>query len=131
MIDATVPAKLHASGLLPEVWLPDPRTLALRRQVTRRNQIVGQRVRLKTTAQSILHARLLPRCPHADLLGTRGRAGLMAQHLPADEHAAAERHLREYDRLREGLRVVEREQARDALVGADVKRLMTIPGIDT
>jgi hypothetical protein len=29
------------------------------------------------------------------------------------------------------LRVVEREQARDALVGADVKRLMTIPGIDT
>jgi transposase len=123
-------ARLYASGFLPEVWVPDPSTLALRRQVTRRNQIVRQRVRLKTTVQSILHAHLLPQCPHADLFGTRGRAWLMAQHLPADERAAAERHLREYDRLGEDLRVVERELARDALADANVKRLMTIPGID-
>lgn len=130
VIDATVLARLYASGFLPEVWVPDPSTLALRRQVTRRNQIVRQRVRLKTTVQSILHAHLLPQCPHADLFGTRGRAWLMAQHLPADERAAAERHLREYDRLGEDLRVVERELARDALADANVKRLMTIPGID-
>jgi transposase len=51
-IDATVLAKLYASNFLPEVWVPDARTLALRRQVTRRNQIVRQRVRLRTTAQS-------------------------------------------------------------------------------
>jgi transposase len=130
VIDATVLARLYASGFLPEVWVPDPSTLALRRQVTRRNQIVRQRVRLKTTVQAILHAHLLPQCPHADLFGTRGRARLMAQHLPADERAAAERHLREYDRLGEDLRVVERELARDALADANVKRLMTIPGID-
>lgn len=46
-IDATVLARLYASGFLPEVWVPDERTLALRRQVTRRNQIVRQRARLK------------------------------------------------------------------------------------
>jgi transposase len=39
-IDATVLAKLYASNFLPEVWMPDARTQALRRQVTRRNQIV-------------------------------------------------------------------------------------------
>src|SRR3712207_3196717 len=74
VIDATVLARLYASGFLPEVWLPDPETLALRRRVTRRERIMRQRVRLKTTAQSILHAHLLPQCPHADLFGIRGRA---------------------------------------------------------
>jgi transposase len=129
-IDATVLAKLYASNFLPEVWVPDQQTQALRRQVTRRNQIVRQRVRLKTTTQSILHAHLLPQCPHADLFGKRGRAWLMAQLLPADERNAVERHVREYDRLGEDLRVVERELARDALADPSIKRLMTIPGID-
>jgi transposase len=131
VIDATVLARLYASGFLPEVWVPDQRTLALRRQVTRRNQVVRQRARLKTIIQSILHAHLVPPCPHADLLGPRGRAWLLAQPLlPPDEADAVARHLREHDRLSEDLRVVERELAREALADADTKRLMTIPGID-
>lgn len=130
VIDATVLARLYASGFLPEVWVPDQRTLALRRQITRRNQIVRQRARLKTIIQSILHAHLVPPCPHADLLGPRGRAWLLAQPLPPDEADAVARHLREHDRLSEDLRVVERELAREALADADTKRLMTIPGID-
>ena len=129
-IDAAVLARLYASGFLPEVWIPDQRTLALRRQVTRRNQVVRQRVRLKTIVQSILHAHLVPQCPHADLFGHKGRAWLTAQHLPEDEREAVERHVREYDRAGEDLRVVERELARGALADASVKRLMTIPGID-
>jgi hypothetical protein len=55
-IDAAVLAKLYASGFLPEVWMPDAKTLALRRQVARRTQFVRQRVRLKNLIQSILHA---------------------------------------------------------------------------
>jgi transposase len=129
-IDATVLARLYASNFLPEVWVPDARTQALRRQVTRRNQIVRQRVRLKTITQSILHAHLMPQCPHAELFGIRGRAWLVGQPLPRDEQDAVERHLREYDRLGEDLKVVERELARDALADANIKRLMTIPGID-
>ena len=93
-IDATVQAKLCASDFLNEVWVPDAKALALRRQVTRRNQIVRRRVRLKTTTQSILHAHLLPQCPHADLFGNKGRAWLLAQDLPADERDAVERHVR-------------------------------------
>ena len=130
VIDATVLARLYASGFLPEVWVPDQGTLALRRQVTRRNQIVRQRVRLKTIIQSILHAHLVPPCPHADLLGPKGRTWLLGQALPPDEQDAVARHLREHDRLSEDLRVVEREIARDALADEDTKRLMTVPGID-
>jgi len=129
-IDASVLARLYASGFLPEVWIPDEHTLGLRRQVTRRNQIVRQRAKLNTIAQSILHAHLVPPCPHADLFGPKGRAWLLAQPLPADEGEAIHRHLREYDRLTEDLRVIERGLARDALANPEAKRLMTIPGID-
>jgi transposase len=130
VIDATVLARLYASGFLPEVWVPDQQTMSLRRQVTRRNQVVRQRVRLKTMIQAILHAHLVPQCPHADISGPKGRVWLLAQILPDDESAAIERHLREYDRLTEDLRVLERELARDALGSTETKRLMTIPGID-
>ena len=44
-IDARVLAQLYASGFLPEVWIADQPTQELRRQVTRRNQIVRQRTR--------------------------------------------------------------------------------------
>ncbi len=130
VIDATVLARLYASGFLPEVWIPDEATLGLRRQVTRRTRIVRQRTRLKTIVQSILHAHLVPPCPHADLFGPQGRAWLLAQPLPSDETDAVARHLREYDRLSEDLKVVERELAREARADANVTRLMTIPGID-
>jgi transposase len=129
-IDAVVLAQLYASGFLPEVWVPDENTLALRRQVTRRNQLVRQRTRLKNIVQSILHAHLVPPCPAADLFGAKGRAWLMQQELPEDERLAVARHLREYDRLSDDLCVVERDLARHALADQDAKRLMTIPGID-
>ena len=37
-IDAAILAQLYASGFLPQVWMPDDRTQALRRQVARRSQ---------------------------------------------------------------------------------------------
>ena len=73
-IDAGVLAQLYASGFLPEVWIADEATQALRRQVTRRNQVVRQRSRLKNIIQPILHAHLIPACPAADLCGSKGRA---------------------------------------------------------
>jgi transposase len=129
-IDATVLARLYASGFLPEVWIPDERTAAMRRQVTRRTQLVRQRTRLKNAVQSILHAHLVPPCPHQDLFGRSGRDWLAGQWLPEDEREAVERHTRELDRLGEELRGVERDIARRALDDAAVKRLMTVPGID-
>jgi hypothetical protein len=43
---------------------------------------------------------------------------------------AVERHLREFDRLGEDLKVIERDLARSALADDAVQRLMTIPGVD-
>lgn len=129
-IDARVLAQLYAAGFLPEVWVPDEATLARRRQVTRRSQLVKQRVRLKGIVQSVLHAHLVPRCPHVDLFGIKGRAWLKAQYLPEDEREAIARHIDEYDRLTEAQKGVEKDIARAALDDKDVKRIMTAPGID-
>ena len=129
-IDAGVLAQLYASGFLPEVWIADDATQALRRQVTRRNQIVRQRSRLKNIIPSNLHAHLIPSCPHQDLCGPTGRAWLSEQILPGDERLAVERHLREFDRLTDDLKAIECDLAQSALADDRVKRLMTIPGVD-
>ena len=123
-------AKLYASGFLPEVWVADDATLALRRQVTRRRQLVRQRTRLKNIIQSILHAHLVPPCPHANIIGISGRRWLRQQVLPEDERQAIERHLAALDQLGADLKIVEHDIAQRAVEDADIKRLMTLPGID-
>lgn len=87
-------------------------------------------MRLKAIVQSILHAHLAPRCPHLDLFGGKGRAWVLAQDVPSDERAAILRHIEEYDRQTAAQRLVEQDIARTAMPDADVRRLMTIPGVD-
>src|SRR5512135_3716639 len=99
-------AGLLAANHLPSVWLPDPQTAALRRQVLRRAHLVRQRTRLKNQIHAILHRNLVPRCPAADLFGHKGRRWLAAQELPADEQAAAAALLRQLDFHTEELRVL-------------------------
>ena len=129
-IDAGVLASLRAADFLPEIWLPDAATERLRRLVTRRDQVVRHRTRIKNEVHAILHAHLLPRCPHADLFGGRGRAWLERQPLPDDERAAIGRHLRELDRLGEDLVVLDGEIAQAGIDNPAVKRLLTIAGVN-
>src|SRR3712207_8397847 len=68
-IDAGVLASLRAADFLPEVWLPGARIERLRRLVARRNRVVRHRTRIKNEVHAILHAHLIPPCPHADLFG--------------------------------------------------------------
>lgn len=129
-IDAGVLAQLQASGFLPEVWVPDPRTERLRRLVARRTQVVRHRTRVKNEVHSILQAHLVPQCPHADLFNGRGRAWLEKQVVPDDERAAIHRHVREIDRLGEDLAVLDSDIAKDAVEDPQVKRLLTIAGVN-
>ncbi len=129
-IDAGVLASLRAADFLPQIWLPDQETERLRRLVARRNQVVRHRTRIKNEVHSILHAHLIPKCPHAELFGRLGRAWLGRQPLPADEQAAIDRHLRELDRLAEDLAVLDREIAQAVIGDPAVKRLLTISGIN-
>lgn len=129
-IDAGTLASLQAAGYLPEIWAPDPATERLRRLVARRNQVVRHRTRIKNELHAILHAHLIPRCPHADLFSRIGRTWLEHQPLPEDEVLAVARHLRELDRLGEDLILLDREVAKDALGHPAIKRLITITGVN-
>jgi transposase len=129
-IDAAVLAQLYASGFLPEVWIPDEATQALRRQIARRVQIVRQRVRLKNEIHSVLAAHLIGKCPAADLFGKKGRVWLAAQPLPLDERLGVEQRLRELDRLDEDQAAIDRLLAESVLTDPRVHRLLTITGIN-
>lgn len=129
-VDAATLAELLAADYLPAVWMPDAQTSALRRQVLRRAHIVRQRTRLKNQVHAILHRNLVPRCPAADLFGRTGRAWLAEQPLPTDERSALAALLRRLDFEGEELRLIDTELGQVALGREDVRRLMTIPGVD-
>jgi transposase len=129
-IDAGVLASLRAADFLPEVWVPDAATERLRRLVARRNQVVRHRTRVKNEVHGILAAHLVPPCPHVDPFNGPGRAWLDRQALPDDERAAITRHLRELDRLGEDLAVLDRDIGETVVDNPDVKRLLTIAGVN-
>jgi transposase len=127
-IDAAVLAKLHASGFLPEVWVPNEKTEALRRRIAERNQLVSQMTR-KNRVQSVLHANLIPRYA-GKLFSKRGRTWLDTQPLPEDQRRLISRHIDEHDRIAVELAAHEKSLAEDALGDKRVKRLMTIGGVN-
>ncbi len=112
------------------VWVADEGTQALRRQVARRAHIVRQRTRIKNQVQSVLHRNLVPRCPAADLFGIKGQVWLGRQPLPPDEEIAVGALLRQLDFHAQELRIIDAALGRVALHSPEVKRLMTIPGVD-
>ena len=87
-VDAGILASLHAAGYLPEIRTPDEATERMRRLVARRYQVVRHRSRIRNEVHSILHAHLIPKCPHADLFNRPGREWLARQPLPDDEREA-------------------------------------------
>ena len=130
-IDAAILAQLYASGFLPQVWMPDDRTQALRRQVARRAQIVRHRTRLKNQIHAVLAAHLIPQCPATDLFGRKGRVWLAEQPLPLDERLAVEQRLRELDRLGDDLAAIDRLLCESVLEDEQLKRLLTITGVNS
>ena len=126
-IDAGVLAKLHASGFLPEVWIPNEETEALRRRIAERNQLVSQMTRLKNRVHSVLHANLIPRYA---VFSERGRTWLDTQPLPEDQRRQIGRHIDEHDRIAIELVALEKNLAENALRDDRVKRLMTIGGVN-
>jgi transposase len=128
-IDAAVLAKLHASGFLPEVWMPDEATETIRRLVAQRGQVVRQMTRTKNRIHGILHANLIP--PYlGNLFGAAGRSWLAEQPLAEDEKLAIQRHLADLDHRAADLAALDQALALRALEDEQVRRLMTIGGVD-
>lgn len=74
-IDARVLAELARVGYLPEVWLPDEDTEALRQFITDRVAYVRRRTECKNVIHSVLHRNMVHQ-ERSDLFGTGGRRWL-------------------------------------------------------
>lgn len=127
-IDAAVLARLHASGFLPEVWMPDEATETLRRLVAQRAQVVQQMTRVKNRVHGVLHANLIP--PYAgELFSAAGRNWLEALPLADDERLAVRRSLADLDHRAADLAHLDQALAGRALQDERVRRLMTLSGV--
>ena len=127
--DARTLARLLAAGLLRGCWLPDETTRALRRRLARRAQLVRQRTRAKNEVHAVLMRNLKGRPPVTDAFGKRGRAWLAELELPGDERQTVDGCLRQIDFLDAEIAILERVIAEHALASAEIKRLMTVPGV--
>ena len=125
-VNAAILANLLAADYLPPVWLADADTAALRRQVLRRRTSCGSGPGRKT-GSTRTWCRAARRRTGS---GSKGRAWLAKQDLPADEHAAVSALLRQLDFHAEELRLIDRDLGQVALDRPEVRRLMTIPGVD-
>jgi transposase len=128
-LDAKTLCELLAAGFLPAVFAPDEFTRALRRRLQRRSKLVRSRTRAKNECHAVLARNLRGRPPMSDVFGKAGRRWLAALELPADERETIAGGLREVDFLDSEIGLIERELAREALSSAEIRRLMSVPGV--
>ena len=128
--DAKALARLLAQGYLKGVWVPDEDTRQLRRRTSRRAQLTRQRTRAKNEIHAVLVRSLAGKAPVSDVFGKAGRAWLSTLELAEDERDTVDGCLRQIDFLDQEIEALDRAIARQAAQSEEIKRLMTIPGVD-
>ena len=127
-VDARTLAQLLAADFIPQVWVPDLETRALRGRIAQHRALVQQRTRLRNQIHAAL-IRSLVSCPKSDLFGVAGRRWLAQVALAPHERAGVESALRLHDALEAEIALLDRELSQAALASPDARLLCTINGI--
>jgi transposase len=129
-LDARALARLLAAGSLDGLWMPDERTRAMRRRLARRSQLVKSGTRAKNECHAALVRRLIAKPAVSDLFGLAGREWLRELELPLEERETVDGCLRQIDFLDAEVAELEKRVAADALGSPQIRRLMTVPGVN-
>ena len=129
-LDARTLARLLAAGSLDGVWMPDRQTWVMRRRLSRRSQLVWARSRAKNQILAVLMRQLVGRPPFADLFGVKGREWLSQLQLPAEESETVSAAMRQVEFFDSEISESERLISQAALDSAEIKRLMSVPGVN-
>jgi transposase len=92
--------------------------------------LVRARSRVKNEIHAVLMRQLKGRAPASDLFGVKGRAWLRGLELPEEEDETVKAGLRHIEFLDQEIEQVDRLIAEQALQSPQVKRLMTVPGVN-
>jgi pimeloyl-ACP methyl ester carboxylesterase len=114
---------------VPRLVLVDP-GIGDHEWLARRAQLVRARSRVKNEIHAVLMRCLKDRPPAADLFGIKGRDWLAEQQLPVCERETVESGLRQVDLLDTEIAQVDELIAAEVLSWPEVKRLMTVPGVN-
>ena len=129
-LDARTLARLLWGGELDAVWVPDQQTRVLRRRLARREQLVRARSRAKNEVHAVLMRCLKGKPPFSDLFGVKARKWLAELELPVEEAETVAGCLRHVEFLDREIAAVEALIAEQALESEEVRRLMTVPGVN-
>ena len=129
-LDARALAMLLWRGEVEAVWMPDERCRILRRRLSRREQLVHARSRSKNEIHAVLQRRLQGKPPCSDLFGVKGRTWLASLELPLEERESVDAGIRHVEFLDAEIAAVERLIAQQALSWPEIRRLMTVPGVN-
>jgi transposase len=129
-LDARTLAKLLWTGELEAVWMAPEWTCRMRRRLARRDQLVRARSRVKNELHAVLMRCLKGRPPVSDLFGVKGRDWLRGLELPDVEDETVKAGLRHIEFLDAEIEQVERLIATEALQSPQIKRLLTVPGVN-
>jgi transposase len=129
-LDARALAKLLAAGSLDAVWVPDESTQAMRRRLQRRSQLVRVKSKAKNEIHAALMRRLISKPAFSDLFGAKGRRWLADLKLPDAERETVDSAMRQLEFCEVEIAQVEEVVATEALGSAEIRRLMTVPGVN-
>ena len=129
-LDARTLARLLAAGSLDGVWMPDEATWMMRRRLSRRSQLVWARNRAKNQVHAVLMRQLVGRPPFSDVFGIGGRRWLAELDLALEERETVDSAVRQIAFLDGEIKAAEQLIAQAALRSPEVKRLMSVPGVN-
>src|SRR5512142_1126671 len=129
-LDARTLATLLWKDELEAVWMPDERCRILRRRLARREQLVRSRTRAKNEIHACLQRRLQGKPSCSDLFGVKGRRWLAGLDLPLEERESVDAGIRQIEFLDAEIAAVEKLIAQQALSWPEIRRLMTVPGVN-
>jgi transposase len=110
--------------------MPDERCRVLRRRLARREQLVHARSRVKNEIHAVLQRRLQGKPPCSDLFGVKGRRWLASLEFPLEERESVDAGIRHIEFLDAEVAAVERLIAQQAPGWPEIRRLMTVPGVN-
>jgi transposase len=130
--DSATQAHLYQAGFLPECYIPPPEIDRMRQMVRQRQDLGFKVTVVKNQVDALVTRNLLDEGmrPYSDWFGVCGIRAMVRLPMPDADRAMLGRSLRQLRLLVEQEEELQREFARVAVDRADVRLLMSIPGID-